>query len=85
MGSADFKDIPNKNGEVEIGYGLGKDFEHNGHMIEVAKAMCEWALKQNCVTSVIAETDLEDLASQKVLECCGFKKNKEGETLWWRL
>jgi len=85
VGSADFKDIPNKNGEVEIGYGLGKDFEHNGHMIEVAKAMCEWALKQNCVTSVIAETDLEDLASQKVLECCGFKKNKEGETLWWRL
>lgn len=85
VGSADFKDIPNENGEVEIGYGLGKEFEHNGYMTEAVKAMCGWALKQNGVTSVIAETDLEGLASQKILKSCGFKKDKEGETLWWRL
>ncbi|EDU38649.1 N-acetyltransferase [Clostridium sporogenes] len=85
VGSADFKDIPNENGEVEIGYGLGKEFEHNGYMTEAVKAMCGWALKQNGVTSVIAETDLEGLASQKILKACGFKKDKEGETLWWRL
>jgi len=85
IGSADFKDIPNENGEVEIGYGLGKEFEHNGYMTEAVKAMCEWALKQDGVTSVIAETDLEGLASQKILEHCGFKHDKFGETLWWRL
>lgn len=85
VGSADFKDIPDENGEVEIGYGLGKEFEHNGYMTEAVKAMCEWALKQNGVTSVIAETDLDGLASQKILERCGFKKYKEEETLWWRL
>ena len=79
VGSADFKDIPNENGEVEIGYGLGKEFERNGYMTEAVKAMCEWALKQNGVTSVIAETDLEGLASQKILERCGFKKDKRGE------
>lgn len=85
VGSADFKDIPNENGEVEIGYGLGKEFEHNGYMTEAAKAMCDWAFKQDGVTSVIAETDLEGLASQKILESCGFKKDRCGETLWWRL
>ncbi|GAA0077656.1 GNAT family N-acetyltransferase [Clostridium sp. CTA-5] len=85
VGSADFKDIPNENGEVEIGYGLGKEFEHNGYMTEAAKAMCNWALKQNGVTNVIAETDLEGLASQKILERCGFENYKQGETLWWRL
>lgn len=85
VGSADFKDIPNENSEVEIGYGLGKEFEHNGYMTEAAKAMCDWALKQNGVQSVIAETDLEGLASQKILERCGFKMDKRGETLWWRL
>ncbi|AWI03526.1 GNAT family N-acetyltransferase [Clostridium drakei] len=85
VGSADFKDIPNENGEVEIGYGLGKEFEHNGYMTEAVNAMCEWALKQNGVTSVIAETYLENLASQKILERCGFKKYKEGETFWWKL
>lgn len=85
VGSADFKDIPNENGDVEIGYGLGKEFEHNGYMTEAVKSMCGWALKQNGVTSVIAETDLEGLASQKILKRCGFKKDKEEETLWWRL
>lgn len=85
VGSADFKDIPNENGEVEIGYGLGKEFEHNGYMTEAVNAMCEWVLKQNGVTSVIAETYLENLASQKILERCGFKKDKVGETFWWKL
>ncbi|GHT02248.1 hypothetical protein FACS189440_09550 [Bacteroidia bacterium] len=27
VGSADFKDVPNENKEVEIGYGLGKNYE----------------------------------------------------------
>ncbi|RDY22556.1 N-acetyltransferase [Romboutsia maritimum] len=85
VGSADFKDIPNENGDVEIGYGLGKEFEHKGYMTEAVKALCEWALKQNGVTSVIAETDLDGLASQRILERCGFKQYKAGETLWWRL
>ncbi|EEP56522.1 GNAT family N-acetyltransferase [Clostridium butyricum] len=45
VGSADFKNIPNENGEVEIGYGLGKEFEHNGHMTEAVQAMCTFAMK----------------------------------------
>ncbi len=85
VGSADFKDIANENGEVEIGYGLGKEYEHNGYTTEAVKAMCEWVLKQNGVSSVIAETDLEGLASQRILERCGFKIYKAGDTLWWRL
>lgn len=28
-------------------------------MTEAVKSMCEWALKQNSVISIIAETDLE--------------------------
>ena len=30
VGSADFKDIPNEMGEVEIGYGLEEKYEHQG-------------------------------------------------------
>ena len=85
VGSAGFKDVPAENGEVEIGYGLGKEYEHNGYMTEATKAICEWALEQHDVSTVIAETDFDGFASQKVLERCGFKKYKEGETLWWRL
>ena len=85
VGSADFKDVPNKDGEVEIGYGLGKEYEHNGYMTEAAKAMCAWALEQTGVSTVLAETDLDGFSSHRVLERCGFKRDHEAETLWWRL
>ena len=85
VGLADFKDIPNENGEVEIGYGLGKEFEHNGYMREAVLEMCKWALKQEGVKSVIAETDLDGIASQNILKSCGFKEYKRNETSWWKI
>lgn len=85
VGSADFKDIPNANKEVEIGYGLGKEFEHNGYMTEAVQAMCKWAMHQENVSHVIAETDLDGFASQRVLKKCGFTESKRDETVWWRL
>jgi len=85
IGSADFKDIPDKSGSTEIGYGLGKCFEHNGYMTEAVMAMCDWAMKQNGVRAVIAETDLNGLASQRILERCGFKVYYAGDTLWWKM
>lgn len=85
LGSADFKNSWNENGEVEIGYGLGADFEHKGYMTEAVKSMCDWALEQDGVCSVIAETYRDNLASQRILERCGFKRYKEGETIWWGL
>lgn len=85
VGSADFKNFPNENGEVEIGYGLGNEFEHNGYMTEAIKGMCDFALTQSEVSSVIAETDLDGFASQRILERCGFVKYKHDDTVWWRL
>jgi len=84
VGSADFKDVPNEDGEVEIGYGLGKQFEHNGYMTEAVQAMCKWALEQKAITHVIAETDMDGFASQRILKRCGFTQYKQGETLWWK-
>lgn len=84
VGSADFKNIPDENGEVEIGYGLGKPFEHSGYMTEAVNAMCAWAEKQQGVRHVIAETERDNLPSQHVLERCGFTKYCETSTIWWR-
>jgi len=58
VGSADFKGGPNEKDEVEIGYGRGKEFEHNGYMTEAVSAMCAWARAQEKIKSVIAETYL---------------------------
>ncbi len=85
VGSADFKAPPDKDGAVEIGYGLSPEFEHNGYMTETAKAMCRWALEQKGVTSVIAETETDGYASQRILKRCGFCEEKRGKTVWWRL
>ena len=85
VGLADFKDVPNSYGEIEIGYGLGKQFEHNGYMTEAAKAMCNWGLKQKNVKHIIAETDLDSEKSQKILKTIGFVKYKSNDTLWWKL
>lgn len=85
VGCADFKDVPNSIGEVEIGYGLGKEYEHKGYMTEAVKAMCHWALRQQGVSGVIAETELDGTASQKILERCGFVKYRHDATIWWRL
>ena len=85
VGSADFKDIPNTDQEVEIGYGLGKEFEHNGYMTEAVQAMCKWALKQENVSHIIAETDIDGFASQRILQRCGFVEKRREETIWWQL
>ena len=71
--------------EVEIGYGLGKEFEHNGYMTEAVQAMCKWALKQENVSHIIAETDIDGFASQRILQRCGFVEKRREETIWWQL
>jgi len=85
VGSVCFKGAPNDAGEVEIGYGLGSAFEHQGYMTEAVRAMCDWALTQSDVTEVIAETEVGGLASENILKCCGFVQYQSGETNWWRL
>jgi ribosomal-protein-alanine N-acetyltransferase len=85
VGSADFKGRPNKDGELEIGYGLGKKYEHHGYMTETVRAMSQWALGQKTVTSVVAETEKDNIASQNVLMHCGFKQYKQARTFWWKL
>lgn len=85
IGSAAFKNAPDEDMEVEIGYGLGKAFEHNGYMTEAVKAMCDWALMQGTIAHVIAETYLNGFASQRILKRCGFKEVRREKTIWWRL
>lgn len=85
VGSMDFKAPPDHEGQVEIGYGLGKAFEHNGYMTEAIRTMCRWAAEQRGVSHVIAETDLDGLASQRILQRCGFTEYNRDNTVWWRL
>ena len=65
---------------AEIGYGLKKPYRHHGYMSEAVKVITKWALSQDDVRIVEAETDGNNIASQKVLMRAGFIKNgKIGE------
>ena len=67
-------------GVIEIGYGLKEEYRHHGYMTEAVKVITEWALSQDGIKQVEAETDAENIASQKVLLQSGFISNgKMGE------
>lgn len=84
IGGALFKGGPNKNGEVEIGYGIKDEFQCLGYATESIVAMIQWALGQQGVSTVIAETDKDNIASQKVLQHSGMAKYSETDVhyLW---
>lgn len=80
IGDICFKGEP-KEYAVEIGYGIGPEYEGKGFMTEAAKAMMEWAFAQETVYFVEAEACEDNQASIRVLEKLGFQpdgKGKEG-------
>lgn len=81
-----FKGPPGRSGEVEIGYGVNAEYQNRGLMTEALHAVCRWALGQQGVLAVLAETEKLNLPSQRVLEKSGFVPFRETETVrWWRL
>lgn len=69
---------------VEIGYGIGQKYRSMGYATEAVNAVCQWALTQHGVSKVIAETENENVASQRVLIKAGFVFDYfKGECSWW--
>lgn len=85
IGSAGFKNIPDESGSVEIGYGINDEYRNCGYMTEALAELSRWALQQERVNFVVAETFPENYASQKVLQKCGFVNyQKKDDNLWWK-
>ena len=71
VGDLSFKGL-GADGMVELGYGLRKGYCGNGYMTEAVKAITEWAVSQEGVNCIEAETSPENTASQRVLAKAGF-------------
>ncbi len=71
IGTLGFKG-PQKNGGVEIGYGMNSGFVGQGYMTEAVAAVVQWALAQRGVHSVFAETEADNGSSQRILKKLGF-------------
>lgn len=85
VGGLGFKGAPDDEGEVEIGYGFDPFFHNRGLATEAVEAMVQWALGQEMVRTVLAETANTNVASMRVLQKTGFViKSATHRYLYWR-
>ena len=59
--------------EAEIGYWLGEDFWGKGYMTEAALQVIHYAFEELHLTRLWASVYKENIASQRVIEKCGFR------------
>ena len=71
IGDLCFKGL-SEDGSAEIGYGIAEEHQGCGYATEAVSALAEWALHQPGVTCVTAETEENNIASQRVLKKSGF-------------
>lgn len=57
----------------ELGYGILEDYRGRGYAKEAAKATLLWAKSYFDIPFLVRTTEVNNIASQKVLEYCGFE------------
>jgi ribosomal-protein-alanine N-acetyltransferase len=81
-----FKGQPNKQGEIEIGYGTLPVMRGRGFMTEAVGLMIEWSRSRKEVQYMLAETDGANLPSVRVMQKNNFIQfRKKGSMLWWKI
>ncbi len=84
VADAKFKGEPDETGTVEIGYGTYPAFQRQGYMREMVNGLVHWVGQQPGVRRVVADTDTENVASQRVLEKNNFRLfDRVEDMLWW--
>lgn len=59
--------------KIEVGYRLDKAYWGKGYATEITQAIIKYAKDKLAIQQLVAVTDLENKASQKVLLKCGFQ------------
>ena len=86
IGGVGFKGAPREvDGIVEIGYGLAESARGQGFATEAVQALTAYGLGRGAAT-VVAQTDAGNVASERVLERCGFSlRERDTDSAWWIL
>lgn len=86
IGSLGYKGRPDGLGEIELGYGISRNFRRHGYTSEAAHAMVNWAWRQPGVRLITAECLHTNEASRGVLRRIGMRyTHARGDFLYWRL
>jgi RimJ/RimL family protein N-acetyltransferase len=73
IGDIGFHAPPDDLGEASVGFGIVPAARRQGYAVEALRALLDWALRQPEVRAVHADTDLVNLASQRVLLGAGMR------------
>ncbi len=90
VGLCGFKHAPSPAGQVEIGYGMAAARRGRGHATAAVGALLDVARRDPAVRAVLAQTALDNVASQRVLAKNGFARVgtshdlEDGELIVWR-
>jgi ribosomal-protein-alanine N-acetyltransferase len=86
VGDIGFLGPPDEAGEVEIGYSVVPSRRNRGYASEAVAALTRWAFQRRDLRAVVAGTDSDNAASQRVLERAGFERTgADGTEVRWRL
>jgi ribosomal-protein-alanine N-acetyltransferase len=77
IGNGGFKKPPSTDGVVEMGYSVVSEHQNQGYATESVGALLAWAFHDPRVRKVVAETEPDGVASQRVLLKCGFVRSEE--------
>jgi RimJ/RimL family protein N-acetyltransferase len=72
VGLCGYKRLPDETGTVDFGYGIADSRQGCGHGTAMVAALVEKARRDRTVKALIAETAVNNLASQRVLARNGF-------------
>jgi RimJ/RimL family protein N-acetyltransferase len=78
-------------GTVEIGYGLAPNRRGRGHAAAAIAELVDWARSEPGIAAVTADTAVDNLPSQRVLERNGFIRAggridaEDGPLICWRI
>ena len=62
--------------EIEVGYGMIKEFWGKGIGFECAKAWLEFGFKEKNLERIVAVASPENVGSWRIMEKCGMKREK---------
>lgn len=90
VGLCGYKRLPDEDGVVDFGYGIAPHCQGRGYGTALVAALVARAARQAPVRALIAETAVDNIASQRVLERNGFVReggrldHDDGPLLIWR-
>ena len=87
IGSINLKGPPDKDGDVEMGWGLNDGDRGKGYATEAASAVIEWTFQQPGVHSVSATIHDDNFASQRIAQRLGLTRTDathRDQPLWKR-